>query len=482
MKCPGEINTVACLCTDQALFSSPVRLSFTKVARPLLVLLSLFLQLGCLSRPPTGALLIVVDALRPDHLGVYGYQRPTSPRLDAWATESAVFERAFTTSPWTLPAFGSLLTGEIPARHGAGSRVRASNWSVSSRVDDSLHTLPDILLAHGYATGAIVNNPWLPSAVGLDQGFATYDFQRPGETDHRRADEVVDLSLAWIDQQAGAPFFLMIHILDPHMSYDAPPPVRGRFTSELEGDFELPVGEPRRIQRQAESIPETERAFIVAAYDEEIAFVDQELGRLFDGLRERDLWSRLLVVLTADHGEELFDHEGFEHGHSVHQELLHVPLVIGGPGVQRRRHADPVSLVDVPATILDGLGIEKDNGEENALRSSGISLWPVLARGETIPRRFLTAEGTLYGPERRAAIQWPLKLTVETGTGRRELYNLERDPQEQTDLAPTEPRAVRFLSRELSNTLRAAREGVRSEDVPLDDATLEELRALGYVN
>lgn len=482
MKCRGQINTLGCLCPDQALFSSPVKLSFTNFFRPLAVLLGLLLPLGCRSEPPAGAVLIVVDALRPDHLGLYGYQRPTSPRLDAWASESAVFDRAFTTSPWTLPAFGSMLTGEIPARHGAGSRVRASNWTVSSRVDDSLPMLPEILLASGYATGAIVNNPWLPPAVGLDRGFATYDFQRPGETDHRRADEVVDLSLGWIDQQAGAPFFLMIHVLDPHMSYDAPPPFRGRFTSELGGDFELPVGEPRRIQRQAESIPETERTFIVAAYDEEIAFVDQELGRLFDGLRERDLWNRLLVVLTADHGEELFDHEGFEHGHSVHQELLHVPLVMGGPGVQPGRHAEPVSLVDISATILDGLGIEKDEVEENALRSSGISLWPVLTKGETVPSRFLTVEGTLYGPERRAAIQWPLKLTVETGTGRRQLYNLERDPKERTDLAPTEPQAVRFLSQELSNTLRAAREGVRSEDVPLDEATLEELRALGYVN
>ena len=103
-------------------------------------------------------------------------------------------------------------------------------------------------------------------------------------------------------------------------------------------------------------------------------------------------------------------------------------------------------------------------------------------RGQVVPSRLLTAEGTLYGPERRAAIQWPLKLMVEVGTGRRRLYNLERDPGEQTDLAPTERRAVRFLSDELRNTLTAAREGVQSEDVPLDEEMLEELRSLGYIN
>ena len=427
-------------------------------------------------------MLIVVDALRPDHLGLYGYERPTSPHLDEWARESAVFERAFTTSPWTLPAFGSLLTGEIPARHGAGSRVRASNWTASSRLDDSLPTLPERLLASGFATGAIVNNPWLPPAVGLDRGFGTYDYQRPGERDHRRADEVVDLALAWLDRNAGNPFFLMVHVLDPHMSYDAPPPFGGRFTSGLEGGFELPVGEPRKTQRQAESIPEPERAFIRAAYDEEIAFVDEELGRLFDGLRDRDLWNRIIVVLTADHGEELFDHEGFEHGHSVYQELLHVPLVMGGPGVRPARHAEPVSLVDIPHTILDALGVERGDPPDSLPGSAGLSLWPVVTEGEAVPNRLLTVEGTLYGSEQRAAIQWPLKLTVEIGSGRRRLFNLERDPQERTDLAPAERRAVSFLSQELSNRLRAAREGVRTEDVPLDEATLEELRSLGYVN
>lgn len=156
--------------------------------------------------------------------------------------------------------------------------MRASNWTVSSRLDDSLPMLPEVLLASGFATGAIVNNPWLPTTIGLERGFESYDYQRPGESEHRRADEVVDLSLAWIDQHAGAPLFLMVHILDPHMSYDAPPPFRGRFTAELEGDFELPVGEPRRIQRQAESISEAERNFISAAYDEEIAFAIKSWG------------------------------------------------------------------------------------------------------------------------------------------------------------------------------------------------------------
>ena len=439
---------------------------------------------GCAGYPqasedPRGVVLIVVDALRPDHLGVYGYQRPTSPHLDEWAEQAALFERAFTTSPWTLPSFGSVLTGEWPARHAAGSRVRESNWTVSSRLNDALPTLAETLAASGFVTGAIINNPWLPPGVGLERGFQTYDYQPPSEEHeqgHRRAAEVVDLSLRFIEEQSDGPLFLMLHILDPHMTYDAPPPVRGRFTSSMAGAFELPVDEPRKIRKRAQSITDGERQFITAAYDEEIAYVDQELGRLFAALEEKRLFDRLVVVLTSDHGEELFDHGDFEHGHSMHQELLSVPLLIWGPGVEPGRYNEPVSLVDLRDTILESVGVVPGSS------AAGHSLWPAVTRGQAIPDRSILAEATLYGPERRAIIRWPLKLTLETGAGRRRLYNLEADPAEQTDLASEEGRAVEFLSKELRSSMKAARQGVETEELPLNEERLKELRSLGYVN
>ncbi len=262
--------------------------------RFLCVLLIAHAFLGCAGHPPEaleapkapdGVLLIVVDALRPDHLGAYGYQRPTSPHLDEWAEHAAVFERAFTTSPWTLPSFGSMLTGELPARHSAGSRVRESNWTVSSRLNDTLPTLPGVLSEAGFATGAIINNPWLPRGIGLERGFDTYDYQRPGEQEHRRAGEVVDRSLSWIAESSESPFFFMMHILDPHMTYDAPAPVRGRFTSGSSSGFELPVVEPRKIRKRVHTIADSERHFITAAYDEEIAYVDQEARAFIRGAR-----------------------------------------------------------------------------------------------------------------------------------------------------------------------------------------------------
>ena len=449
------------------------------------VLLMAQVLLGCAGHPPEaleapnapdGVLLIVVDALRPDYLGVYGYERMTSPHLDKWAEQAAVFERAFTTSPWTLPSFGSMLTGELPARHAAGSRVRESNWTVSSRLNDALPTLPETLAAAGFVTGAIINNPWLPRGVGLERGFDTYDYKSPDEQNHRRASEVVELSLKWIAESSESPFFFMMHILDPHMPYDAPAPVRGRFTSGMPGGFELPVVEPRKIRKRAQSIADSERQFITAAYEEEIAYVDQELGRLFTALEEVGLFERLVIVLTADHGEELFDHGDFEHGHGMYQELLRIPLLVWGPDVLPGRHTAPVSLVDLYDTILESVGATSTAG------TAGQSLWSAVTKGEEIPERPILAEATLYGPERRAIIRWPLKLTLETGVGRRRLYNLETDPGEQSDLAPEEERAVEYLSNELRSTMQAARQGVEAEALPLDEEMLRELRSLGYVN
>lgn len=434
-------------------------------------------QTGCSPQPSGQAILIVVDTLRADHLGLYGYGRPTSPHLDAWSQQAAVFERAIAPSPWTLPSFASMLTGELPSRHGAGSRAHDPDRNSLPGLGDALPTFPEALKAAGFRTGAIVNNPFLLPSVGLHRGFGSYDYKPPSPTYERRASDVVDLALAWIERNREASFFLMLHMMDPHLSYDAPPPFRGRFTAGLPGGFELPVSHSWAIRERAAFVGDEESAFIRAAYDEEVAFVDHELGRFFDTLVKRGLWSRLLVVLTSDHGEELFDRGGFEHGHSVHQEVLHVPLIVWGPGVSVARHGDPVSLVDLPRTLLDGVGVDgwKD--------SAGQSLWPVLGAERTAPDvRLLIAEGTLYGPERRAAIRWPLKLTLEAGTGRQHLYDLEQDPEERSDLAAQQREATARLRRELGSTLDMPLQGVPPEAAPLDEETVESLRALGYVD
>jgi choline-sulfatase len=441
----------------------------------ILLWLSLPVLVGCSVERPRGVVLIVVDTLRADHLGVYGYSRDTSSRLGRWAKDGMVFERALATAPWTLPTFGSILTGRLPTGHGAGYRGEGGVRPRSTRLDQSIPTLAEQLQQAGFVTGAIVNNPWTKPRFGLNRGFETYDFQATSNRRQRRAAKVVDLATSWIDAHQDRPFFLLVHLFDPHMTYDPPPSVRGTFTDAFEGRYTLPVYAPQQIRARANDVTDDERAFITAAYDEEVVYVIQELDRFFAGLEERDLFRQLLVVLTSDHGEELFDHDSFEHGHSVYQELLHVPLVVWGPSVRSGREAMPVSVIDISPTILEAVGV---SGESGFLSRS---VWSRLTAGDRLSPRPLVAEGILYGSERKAIIEWPLKLELDVAGDSSRLFHLESDPEERTDLAASEVEAVRHLEERLHSLLAAARSGEAPEEVELDEETLEELRSLGYI-
>jgi len=216
--------------------------------------LSLPALVACSVERPRGVVLIVVDTLRADHLGIYGYSRDTSSHLERWAEEGMVFERAMSTSPWTLPTFGSILTGRLPTGHGAGSRGGGEVRPKSTRLDQTLPTLAEELQQAGFATAAIVNNPWMKPRFGLDRGFDTYDYQFTSNKRRRRANRIVDLATTWIDAHRDQPFFLLVHLFDPHMTYDPPSSVRGRFTGPYEDRFSLPVFAPRKIHARASEV------------------------------------------------------------------------------------------------------------------------------------------------------------------------------------------------------------------------------------
>jgi len=438
-------------------------------------------------------ILVVVDTLRPDHLGLYGYDRPTSPHLDRWAENAAVFERAFSTSPWTLPSFGSLYTGRIPTRHGAGIIVRGAAElpprdeldRVVERqggrfvaLDPSTPTLAERLRRHGYSTGAVINNPFLDPEFGVDRGFDTYDYRREVGPRERTADEAVDRALEWIDGNGARPFFLVLHLIDPHMPYDAPEPFRGRFGRRHADALAIPETRDDIFDLREEIQEDTRHAAEAAAlhsaaYDEEIAFVDHELDRFFAGLDERGILDEALLVLTSDHGEEFHEHGWFEHGHSVHDELLRVPLLVWGPAVRPGRVETAVSLVDVAPTVLDVSGAASTGGP-------GSTLVPLLRERATRPPRLLFAERTLYGVEQKAVIQWPLKVIWRPGE-EASLYDLERDPGETVDIAAREEELVTLLTGRLVESVEAAERRVDVRPVELDAATLERLRALGYL-
>jgi arylsulfatase A-like enzyme len=308
-------------------------------------------------------LLLSVDALRADHLGFLGYPRATSPHLDALAARAVVFEDAWASSSWTPPSTASLLTGLHPIRHGfAGGPVR---------LPAEVETLAETMGAAGWRTRAAVQNAWFADEFGIGDGFAQYawwDFR--GD---RLAEPETEADLARWMAEPGAPFLLWAHAFAPHAPYVPKEPWTSRWS-------------PPRFSRWAESLEFHEmRAFrfrmvlphdlerFTALYDGEIAFTDDHLGRLLRALPRPD---DTVIVLVADHGEELKDHDGLGHYRHLHREVTRIPFVIALPGqTKAHRAALPVSGVDLVPTLRSVLGLPPKDGLD------GRALLHVSARG-----------------------------------------------------------------------------------------------------
>lgn len=458
--------------------------------RSLPALLTLVALTGCRGAEPTvpdSVILIGVDTLRADRLGLYDSPLPYAPFIDRQARRGMVFTRAYATSPWTLPSFASIFTGRLPSGHGvrvvldetkerrAGSDPEVRG--VFAKLHPTVPTLPEILAASGVTTTAVAQNPILSPAFRLDRGFEVYDYEAGDNIDSRRADEVVDRALEWIDlhRRHGKRFFLFLHFFDPHLNYDAPEPFRGTFTDGIESSLKVPIQGAKSIRSRIRELSTADEEFIEAAYNEEVRFVDHALGRFFDALEARGLWDESLVVLTSDHGEELFEHGGFEHGHDLFEELIRVPLIVWGPGVGTGEESTPVSIADIAPTILDACGVEPPQ------QIFGVSLWPSLTQGAKPVDRPLLAEATLYGAERKALIQWPYKLIAVPELSLEWLFDLEADSLEAADLSEDRPDLVRSLQRRME-LLSSARGDAVQGDASLTPELLEKLRALGYVH
>ena len=425
---------------------------------------------GCGRQRPRNVILIVVDTTRADHLSVYGYDKSTTPELEQWADKGLVFDRAFAPSSWTLPTFGSVLTGLWPSQHSAGARLRTKEkkWR-RAPLSQAVSTLPEVMRHRGFATSAFVNNAFLREHFGAARGFDFYDYEKS-----RNAGAVVDLAQGWLTENGQEPFFMMVHLIDPHLPYLPPEEFLGKFGKVSPDD--IPARGRRSIVDRLADMSEADRQSLAARYDEEIAYVDAELGRLFRFLEGQGLWDSTLIILTSDHGEEFFDHGGFEHGHSMFQEVLRVPLIIWGPGVHPGRVDSPVSLVDLTPTIYEatGIGVEKE--------LSGISLWSSIKSRERPERRELLAQNTLWGREHRAIVSWPYKLILDPKSGDQQLYDLSTDPAERFDIADEKPGVAELLEQRMKDRLAGLVVSESESEVNLTQEVEEELRALGYLD
>ena len=413
--------------------------------------------------------LIVVDTWRADHAEFLGYARSTAPEISRLAAEGVVFERAMAPSGWTKPAVATLLTGMLPQHHRAVSQPGREGPRRGVNLRSGMHTLMEVLAARGWETGMWSNNPNIIPQRGFDQGaaqFTAYKRQAERSTtrDRGRAEFMLPDVERWIRQRRhpGRPFAAYVHIMDPHLPYEAPAPFAGSFDkSGL--DFQIGPTELQAYQSgelRAEDVTPAMLQRILDAYDEELAYVDAQLGPFLERLRAED--PECVIVLAGDHGEEFLEHRQFGHAHSLYQELVHVPLVLWAPEVQAARIPFQVRLMDVMPTLLELGDVDWSLGAH----LQGASLGPLL-RGEERAHRPAPME---TGGDGHPNFHWRAFSDGRYKLLRRELdpqrppgldalpiweasrerpylqlFDLELDPGETRDLFETEPQRAQEL-------------------------------------
>jgi arylsulfatase A-like enzyme len=447
-------------------------------------------------------ILVTIDTLRADHLGCYGYGRPTSPFIDTLAMEGARFADASSPAAWTKPSTGTILTGLFPSRHGAlyhGSTLQ---------IPEGERTLAEAFRDRGYTTAGFVSNPNVKKVFDFDRGFdeffdspvedtitlaairkslfggivmtlSRHQFNWKYENDIKQINQHV---LAWIEANREQPFFLYVHYIDPHIPYTPPAKYEAEFKQNHPG---FPLFNERK------------RLVGIDLYDGEIRYTDDGIRELVEKLDQLGVRDHTLLVLTSDHGEEFFEHDVLGHGFSLYQPVIHVPLIANGPGVAKGRVVDsPVQLVDLAATILDltgGAGDKFGDGYSFAPSISD-SAW------KAEDRVYLENEFGQDDSDHRSFVlnayrdgDWKFILTERSlyrppnhpDFGAQELYNLADDPGETNNLihAPEHQERIEAMVKRLrEHSVFLNDSGFRDiEPAALSPEMEEEMRALGYL-
>ena len=406
------------------------------------------------SRPSgTGAwnvVLITIDTLRADHVGCYGYKQIKTPNIDGLAADGTRFDRAFAVVPVTLPSHSAMLTGTYPMLSGM------HDFS-ANKLSPAQPTMASVLKQSGYATGAVVAAAVLDSRFGLNQGFDFYydhfDFNRLDEANldemERPGNEVADVALDWLGKNSHKKFFLWMHLYDPHYPYNPPEPYRTQYAGRL--------------------------------YDGEIAFADEQVGRLVRYLKEKGVYQNTVIVLAGDHGEGLGEHGEKTHGFFIYNSTMHVPLIIRVPEAAGG-HAvpDPVSLVDLMPTVLGAVGADVP------AQVQGKSLLArVRGGGPDAGERERSVYGETFLP--RIHFNWSELRAAENAkyhfidAPRPELYDVGNDPGEMRNLLGEKKAVAEEMRAKLVAMIRDYSAGKElAEKTGLDPALMERLKSLGY--
>jgi len=394
-------------------------------------------------------LLITLDTTRADHLSCYNSGRAKTPHLDGLAARGVRFAHATVQVPLTLPSHACIMTGAYPPVHG----LRDMGGFV---LDKSHPTIATLTQAAGFATAAFVGSRAVAKHFGLAYGFDSYDDDMGAQTEEgklpgifpeRRASVVTDRALDWLKQNAQRKFFLWAHYYDPHQPYDPPEPYKHQYAKNL--------------------------------YDGEIAYMDEQVGRLLDGLDQLGLTSRTLVIAMGDHGESLGEHGELTHGIFLYDATLHVPLIVAGPDVPRGKVIDDqVRSIDLHPTVMEFLHLVPSR------ETQGVSLWPLIQSGTHVRSNYSYGE-TIYP---RTYMGWSELRAVRTDGWKfilaphPELYDLHRDPGELQNLITKHPAEADQFQKLLWKIAGTQGKTENVTTVPMDEQTRRELESLGYVS
>ncbi|MDD8020538.1 MAG: sulfatase [Acidobacteriota bacterium] len=474
-------------------------------------------------------ILVIWDAVRADHLSCYGYPLKTSPFLDSLANQGVIFEQAMAASSHTVESVPSLLSSTLSSSHQMND--------ITSYLPSDLIIIPEVFKALGYNTVAFSFNPYFSPAYGYDQGidrfFAPDEFSikayktifghildrstrlavvnqvlKPiyllsqrlstlsfGETELASTDPetMTKRMMNWIKNHAQKPFFLLAHLEGGHAPYLAPPAFVKRFWPEenLPEAESWPITFPQSLGlflpfREGPAVAEADRQKMLALYDAKILYHDYWLGQLIEFLQEERRLKDTLLVVTADHGEEFYDHCGWGHGHSLYQELTHVPLIMAGEGLLPTglRIKGPISMLDLFPTLYHLLGMNEVLSLSYTLEGEDLSQ-ALVQKKEPINKKPICLELTQGSRRSKSLINYPWKIihSVFSSEEVTELYNLADDPQEKNDLSVICPKEKEQLLISLQKIITRAEEKMfKSQRRWISPSEKEKLRSLGYID
>jgi len=464
-----------------------------KTAYSNIILLPLFLLLLCssgctdnkpkpISKPKQNVILIVVDTLRADHLGCYGYKKDITPNLDKLAADGILYKRAISTAPWTLPAIGSILSSQYPSALGI--------YDSPDSLNPKFPLLPKILKKHGYSTNGIISCSMLTKNLGFGKGFDQYHEEVANEHKSITSPMITDKAISFLKKSVDDPFFLFLHYFDPHYAFHKHPEFD---FSDQDYNGAVKNGEDIiSIWKKRKNLLNSDIEYLISLYDSEIAFTDAYIGKLIDELKRLKLYDNSLIIFTADHGEEFMERGWIGHSIHLYQELIHVPMIIKPPRSETAASVTGecdayVGTVDITPTVLSHLGLELSNNFEGSpLNLSAPNLEKSRAIfSETFNSQEHRENESIDPVALRCIIKDGFKLVLDQNRNTVMLYNLSDDKYEMNDIIQENKKQGARMSKALIKWLDSIKaKGNQftrmTENEIFSDEQLKQLKAMGY--